>query len=386
MPDPESEVPVEEPVPAELIIRAKQELMPALEKHGLTAWSATEAQLQSALAKNLTVAFLGSASAGKDSAIRALFGIDFGDVSPIPGSTDRIKVAPLDEHGQVLIVNAPGFGDIRRDVDKKARDAMDALDIIVYVVNCEGGATIDEKNDLDQIRAHGKPVLVCLNKIDLIRVHQREEFIRATLAQLGIDHKQSVVCAFDPLPQLSEEPIGVPYVIDWISKQLESTGKELLFAKHLRNKVQACEPLIQAASRHASIAGAIPIPGADMAAVTAVQVKMIRDIAVVFGVPVDKDVAMFIIGEVMAGSMRGFVRWGMQALKAAGWIPGTQLAEGAILAVSAMVAGATTYGVGKAAVAYFQSGKKLDGNDLRLLFDVAAFDWKRRNAGSVATP
>ena len=383
MPDPDPEIPVEEPVPAELIIRAKQEQLPALQQQTITAWSATDAQLQHALQKNLTVAFLGSASAGKDSAIRALFGIDFGDVSPIPGSTDRIKVAPLDEHGQVLIVNAPGFGDIRKDVDKKARDAMDSLDIIVYVVNCDGGATIDEKNDLDAIRAHGKPVLVCLNKIDLIRTHQREEFIRATLAQLDIDHKQSVVCAFDPLPQLSAEPIGVPYVIGWISRQLEASGKELLFAKHLRNKVQACEPLIQQASRHASIAGAIPIPGADMAAVTAVQVKMIRDIAVVFGVPVDKDVAMFIIGEVMAGSMRGFVRWGMQALKAAGWIPGTQLAEGAILAVSAMVAGATTYGVGKAAVAYFQSGKKLDGNELRLLFDVAAFDWKRRQAAGL---
>lgn len=375
-----SDEPDDGPAPAELIVRAKQELAPRLDKAGALAWNDTEAKLQEALKKHLTVAFLGSASAGKDSAIRALFEIDFGDVSPIPGSTDRIKVAPLDSHGQVMIVNAPGFGDIRKDVDAKARDALESLDIVVYVVNCEGGATIDEKRDLDAIRALGKPVLVCLNKIDLIRPHQRDEFVTATLAQLGVDKKDVAICAFDPLPQIMAEPQGVPFVIDWIYRQLEQSGKDLLFAKHVRNKVAACEPILAAAARHASVAGAVPIPGADLAAVTAIQVKMIRDVAEVFGAPVNKDVAMFIIGEVMAGSMRGFVRWGLQAMKAAGWIPGTQFAEGAILAVSAVVAGATTYGVGKAAVVYFQRGGKLDGDELRLLFDAAAFEYQRRGA------
>lgn len=376
----------DEPVPAELIVRAKAELAPQLEKAGTQAWLDTEVRLQDALQQHLTVAFLGSASAGKDSAIKALFDIDFGDVSPIPGSTDRIKVAPLDKEGQVLLVNAPGFGDIRAEVDAAARKALDTLDIVVYVVNCEGGATIDERKDLDAIKALGRPVLVCLNKIDLIRQHQRAEFVAATLEQLGCDPKEAVVCAFDPLPQLSEEPIGVGAVIDWIWRQLEQSGKDLLFAKNLRNKAAACEPILNAAARNASLAGALPIPGADLAAVTAVQVKMIRDVAEVFGAPVDKDVAMFIIGEVLAGSMRGFVRWGITAMKAAGWIPGTQLAEGAILAVSAIVAGGTTYGVGKAAVSFFQSGRNLKGDELRLLFDAAAFEYQRRRAAGLVGP
>lgn len=368
----------DEPVPAELIVRAKAELAPRLEAAGAQAWLDTESRLKDALQQHLTVAFLGSASAGKDSAIRALFDIDFGDVSPIPGSTDRIKVAPLDKEGKVLLVNAPGFGDIRAEVDAIARKALDSLDIVVYVVNCEGGATIDERKDLDAIKALGRPVLVCLNKIDLIRVHQRAEFVAATLEQLGCVQKDVVICAFDPLPQLSEEPIGVAAVIDWIWRQLEASGKDLLFAKNLRNKAAACEPILNAAARNASLAGAIPVPGADLAAVTAVQVKMIRDIAEVYGAPVDKDVAMFIIGEVLAGSMRGFVRWGMTALKTAGWIPGTQLAEGAILAVGALIAGATTYGVGKASIKFFASGRDLKGDELRILFDAAAFEYQRR--------
>jgi GTP-binding protein Era len=220
--------------------------------------------------------------------------------------------------------------------------------------------------------------LVCLNKIDLIRPADRERFIPATLAQLGVDPKDSVVTAFDPLPQLSETPIGVEYVIDWIGARLAENGKELMFAKHLRNKSAACEPIIQLAARNASIAGSIPIPGADLAAVTAIQVKLIRDIAVVHGQTLDRDVVAFILAELLAGGMRGFVRWGIEGLKAAGWIPGGQIAEAAILALSATVAGATTYGVGHATVAWIQSGRTLEGDGLRTAFDAAAFLWKDR--------
>ena len=311
-------------------------------QHATVAWDESDVRLKEALGQHLTVAFLGSASAGKDSAIRAIFNIDFGDVSPIPGSTDRLRISPLDEHGQVLIVNAPGFGDLRAEVDAVARKVLDRLDILVYIVNCEGGATIDEKNDLAAVRATGRPVLVCLNKIDLIRVHEREGFVAATLAQLGVDRKDAVVCAFDPLPQLSPEPLGVDKVVQWIYDQLEKEGKDLLFAKQIRNKVAACEPILVLAARNASIAGAVPIPGVDLAAVTAIQVKMIRDIGVIFEAEMDKDIAVFILSEVLAGGMRGFVKWGVEALKAAGWIPGTQFAQGAIVALSAVVAGGKT--------------------------------------------
>jgi GTP-binding protein EngB required for normal cell division len=260
-------------------------------QHCERAWIDCENSIRDRLKKQLTVAFLGSASSGKDSAIRALFGIDFGDISPIPGSTDRLKLAPLDATEQVLLVNAPGFGDIRAEVDAVARRALDSLDIVLYVVNAEGGATLDEKQDVDRIRALGRPVLVCLNKIDLIRPNQRDAFVAATLAQLGVEPKQAAVCAFDPLPQLAPEPMGVADVIAWIHRQLAESGKELLFAKQLRNKAHACEPILRAAARNASLAGAVPVPGADLAAVTAIQVKMIRDCAVVFEAEINRDVA-----------------------------------------------------------------------------------------------
>jgi len=345
----------------------------AISRSEVTArWELAANEVDLALTQQLVVAFLGSASSGKDSAIKALFGIDFGQVDPIPGSTEKIRVSRLDRKGQVIIVNAPGFGDVRSEVDAEARTVLDQLDLAVYLVNADGGATIDERRDLDAIRALGRPVLVCLNKIDLIRPHQREEFVATTLAQLGVDRSHAVITAFDPLPVLSEEPIGLVETITWIQDQLRDKGKSLLFAKHLRNKAAACEPIIQAAAKRAAVAGSLPIPGADMAAITAVQVKLISDIAAVHDMRMQKDMALFILGEVLAGSSKGFVRWAISGLKGAGWIPGGQLAEVAASALGATIAGAATFGVGRATVAFVQRDQKLSGGELREVFDAAA--------------
>lgn len=341
-------------------------------------WELAAAEVQASLSRSLSVAFLGSASSGKDSAIRALFGIDFGQIDPIPGSTDRIRVSALDRDQRVLIVNAPGFGDVRQEVDAEARRVLDSLDLAIYLVNCDGGATIDERRDLDALRELGRPVLVCLNKIDLIRPHQRDDFVRATLLQLGVEPDQAVVTAFDPLPALADEPIGVEETAAWIHRRLDEDGKALLFAKHLRNKAAACEAIIQTAARNSALAGAVPVPGADFTAVAAIQVKLISDIAAVHGVRMDKDAAWFILGEVLAGGGKGFIRWGVEALKAAGWIPGAQLAHVATAALGASLAAATTYGVGRAAMAFMASKQTLTGPQLRQVFDTSAHEYRAR--------
>lgn len=341
-------------------------------------WEVAAHEVGAAMERTLVIAFLGSASSGKDAAIRSLFGIDFGQIDPIPGSTDRVRVAPLDPRRQVHVVNAPGFGDLRASVLLEAEAVLDQLDLAIFVVNADGGATIDEKNDLDRIRALSRPTLVCFNKIDLIRPEQRAAHVEASLAQLGVPEDIVVVTAFDPLPALSPEPIGVPAVIRWIHDRLAREGKGLLFAKQLRNRSAACEPIIQAAARRAALAGALPVPGADMTAVMAVQVAMITEIAAVFDRQIDQEVILFVIAEALAGSTKGFVRWAVNAIKAAGWMPGGQVATVATSALGATIAGATTYGVGKAAIAFLLDDGRLTGARIREIFDSEAFGYHER--------
>ncbi|MCB9743197.1 MAG: DUF697 domain-containing protein [Alphaproteobacteria bacterium] len=337
-------------------------------------WTEITTGLDKMLSGRLTLAFLGSASAGKDAAIRALFGVDFGEVDPVPGSTERLRVVALDGEGRFLVINAPGFGDIRAEVDAVARGWLDHLDLVVYVVNAEGGATIDERRDLEAIRrrAGGGPTLVCLNKIDLIRPHQREEFVARTLEQLGVPPTEAVACAFDPHPAIAEEPLNLDKVIAWIDGRLKESGKELLFARQLRDKRAACRPLIARAAKKAALAGAVPVPGADITAVTWIQVRMVQEIAAVHGQALDQDVVLWMIGELLAGGAKGFIRWATQALKAAGWLPGAQAAQAATAALASGIAAGATYGVGEAAIRYVQSERRLSIDELRAVFDAVA--------------
>jgi uncharacterized protein (DUF697 family)/GTP-binding protein EngB required for normal cell division len=338
-------------------------------------WREVTNQVTRALSETLTLAFLGSASSGKDAAIKALFGVDFGEIDPIPGSTKELRVVALDAEERFLVINAPGFGDINSDVDQVARDLLESLDLVVYVVNADGGATRNKREDLRQIqeRCDGAlATLVCINKIDLIRSHQREMFVASTLDQLGVDHSNAVVCAFDPMPQISQEPIGLQGVIHWIESALAKEGKNLIFAKHLRNKGTACLPLIHRAAKKAAAAGALPVPGVDMTAVAFIQVLMVKEIASVHGVVLDQTATSWLVGELLSGTSKGFIRWAVQALKAAGWLPGAHLAHFATSALGASIAAACTHGIGHAAIRYLQSGQTLPIEDLRTVFNVAA--------------
>ncbi|MFT7520607.1 MAG: hypothetical protein ACI9MC_002757, partial [Kiritimatiellia bacterium] len=77
---------------------------------------------------------------------------------------------------------------------------------------------------------------------------------------------------------------------------------------------------------------------------------------------------------------KGFIRWSLSALKTAGWVPGGQIAHLATSALGAGVAGASTYGVGRATITYMEKGAEMTGDDLRKVFDEGAFQWQRSHA------
>lgn len=333
-------------------------------------WQKLEKDIKQELNQSITIAFLGSASCGKDSAIKCLFGIDFGEVSPIPGSTKELKAITLGKEKECIIINAPGFGDRDKNVDAIAREVLHKLDIVVYIVNSEGGVTIDEKNDFNDIqkRSQEAPTLVCINKIDLIREHQRDIFVKACCQQLGLNDNDVVRTSFDPLPQLYREPIGIKQVIAWLNETLTKQGKYLILAKQLANKKEACIPIIEQAVNEAMLAGAIPIPGADMTAVTLIQVRMIRNIAEVLEVELKQDMILWILGELLGNTSKGIIRWGINALKTAGWIPGGQILTVATSALGGALSAAMTKGIGLAVIEYLS--EKDSGTDLKKYQDI----------------
>lgn len=119
---------------------------------------------------------------------------------------------------------------------------------------------------------------------------------------------------------------------------------------------KSSEDIISAHIIFAMTAGAIPVPVADIVAVSAIQYDLIRQLASFHNVNYDADK-----GKTLASSLAGATvsRIGASALKA---IPGV----GTILGIGSQIvmAGATTYALGKLFDSHFSGGKGLDNINL----------------------
>ncbi len=111
-------------------------------------------------------------------------------------------------------------------------------------------------------------------------------------------------------------------------------------------------------------AGAIPIPLVDLAAVTAIQLDLIKDIAELYDIPYDKNQ-----GKSIASALAGasFARFGASIIKS---IPGIGTLAG--LASQVILSGASTYALGK----IFESHFSADGNLFTLDTDAVKGKYK----------
>ncbi|MDP2307700.1 MAG: GTPase [Pseudomonadota bacterium] len=184
------------------------------------------ARIRQRVLHRVTIGVVGSPSTGKDAGIRALFGIDTGNISPIAGSTKEVAIQRLPGATALFIVNTPGLGDVMEQVTEEARQVLDHIDLYLYIVNAEGGVQARELADYRRCVATGKPVLALVNKIDVLRPRDKDRYLADAREKLGAKADAFVPVAFDPLPQLAPGPIGLEVVHAWISAQLEALGKD----------------------------------------------------------------------------------------------------------------------------------------------------------------
>lgn len=182
--------------------------------------------LRQTVRHRVTVGVVGSPSSGKDAAIKAIFGLDSGNVNPVAGSTKMVEITRLESATALYVVNTPGMGDIIEQVTEEARQVLDLIDVFVYVVNAQGGVQARELEDYRRCVARDRPVLAVVNKIDTLRERDRERYLADARDKLGAPEDAFLAAAFDPLPQLSDEPIGLDDVRTWIATALQGLGKD----------------------------------------------------------------------------------------------------------------------------------------------------------------
>ncbi|HKJ32725.1 MAG TPA: DUF697 domain-containing protein [Balneolales bacterium] len=126
-------------------------------------------------------------------------------------------------------------------------------------------------------------------------------------------------------------------------------------------KTTKVRKLITKASAQAAGIGALPIPGSDTVRLKTIQMKLAEEIGRIHGKVLSKDeilhlMAIFIIGGVGIKA----ARYGIDAIKAAGWIPADQIAEVCACLVSASIAGTLTYMFGLACDQYYRQDLAMD--------------------------
>ena len=124
----------------------------------------------------------------------------------------------------------------------------------------------------------------------------------------------------------------------------------------------------------AASAGLIPIPGADLAAVTAVQLNMLRQLAKLYDIKFMDNIGKNIITAIAGSSI---ARLGASLVKI---IPGvgTVIGEMSMAALSA----ASTYALGKMFARHFDNGGTLDNFDMK--FSKKVYEEELKNGKNVA--
>jgi uncharacterized protein (DUF697 family) len=108
-----------------------------------------------------------------------------------------------------------------------------------------------------------------------------------------------------------------------------------------------CEEIIHKNARQNAVIGALPIPGADMPAITANQGRMVLGIAAVYGEEISLERARELLGVLAAGfGLRALSRQVVKLIPVGGW------------AASGSIGYAGTLAMGRATILYFERGKK----------------------------
>lgn len=184
------------------------------------------ALLRNILQSRINIGVVGDGSSGKDSLIRCVFGVDTGNVSPIAGSTSQMEIYRLGASNAVSLTNYPGFNDIRPEVNRDIDENLNHTDVFILAIDISRGVSDTDVKIFKKINQYNRPVLVCLNKIDLPRTKKDlSDLIAAARSRISAKHFEQT--CFDPDPRIWETgPEGCDKVHHWICEQVKNDGKQ----------------------------------------------------------------------------------------------------------------------------------------------------------------
>jgi len=290
-----------------------------------------------------TIAIVGPANAGKSTLYNQLVRApaDRALVSPVPGTTRQNHAA---DAGLFSVVDTPGadaVGQVGEEEKARALNAAAGADFLVLLFDAGPGIRRGEQELYHEFAALEKPMLVVLNKIDLVRRDQKKVVERAAL-NLGLEPGQVV-------PISARDGTNVERVLLAIAKTEPEIVAALARALPEYRWKLAWSAITGAASTAAVIALA-PLPILDVIPLLAIQSALVLSIARIYQYQMTVKRAR----ELVVTFGLGFLgRTLFQELSKLGGPPGWALA--------AAIASSTTVVMGYAAILWFERGERLTG-------------------------
>ena len=135
--------------------------------------------------ERIHIGIFGKRNAGKSSLINALTGQNLAIVSDVRGTTTDpvFKAMELLPLGPVVMIDTPGLddtGELGKLRIQKAYQVLNKTDIAVLVVDGTTGITPQDNAILIRIQDKKIPLLLVLNKADLVSEHVHQEMIVST--------------------------------------------------------------------------------------------------------------------------------------------------------------------------------------------------------------
>jgi small GTP-binding protein len=299
-------------------------------------WKTAQGEIQWSLTSK--IALVGLPNTGKSTLFNTLKGQRLSPVSPEAGTTKALIHGAF---GPFALIDTPGH---LPDIMQKG---VQEASVIVLLIDGTRGFRKEDEALYKEVKRAGKPIIVVVNKIDLMRADPEE-----LCDELAVRLEIAEALPISAMKGTNVTEDLIPAIIDASPEAAVVIGRALpAFRREAVAKVIRTSTLLSLA------AGLEPVPLVDIPILLGTQIRLVLRIAAIYGEPLTASRAREVIATITAGLALRYV-----AEEAAKLVPfGGDLVAGAIAA-------AGTWALGQVTTEYFESGKQLSGAQLRRMF------------------
>jgi len=291
-----------------------------------------------------TVVIVGLPNTGKSTLFNYLKGQQLSPVSSQAGTT---RTLVRTDFGPFTLIDTPGH------LPELMESGMELASLIVFLIDATKGLQAKDRELYETVKKMNKPTILAVNKVDALPGGESGDRLANEVAvSLGV---AGVIPVSGRTGQNVAEEL-IPAMIDASPEAALVIGRELPAYRH-----RAAQRIIRNATLLSLAAGLEPFPLVDIPILLGNQIRLVLRIAALYGEKMDSaDTTQHVreLVTVMAGGL-GLRYLAEQAAKVVPF--GGDFIAGAI-------AGAGTWAMGQVVLEYYEGGKKISPQRMRLMY------------------